>query len=97
MRAIDVIVRFGGDEFGVLLAKTGAESAYQVAEKLKEKLLELVRDNGWPVTFSIGVVTFINPPDKTDEVIETADAQMYFAKQKGKNRIQHKIIADHRV
>ena len=94
IRAIDVIVRFGGDEFGVLLAKTDTESASQVVEKIKENLLKLVQNNGWPVTFSIGVATFLNPPDKIDEMIETADAQMYFAKQKGKNRIRHKIIAE---
>jgi diguanylate cyclase (GGDEF)-like protein len=46
IRAIDLIVRFGGDEFGVLLAETGAESATQVVGKLKNKLSELVRDNG---------------------------------------------------
>ncbi len=56
--------------------------------------MELVRENGWPVTFSIGVATFLNPPYKTDEMIDAADAQMYFAKQKGKNRIQHKIVAE---
>ena len=94
IRAIDLIVRFGGDEFGVLLAETGAESATQVVGKLKNKLSELVRDNGWPVTFSIGVATFISPPDSIDEMIDAADAQLYFAKQNGKNRTRYKIIAE---
>ena len=78
IRAIDLIVRFGGDEFGVLLAETSAESATQVVDKLKNKLLELVRDNGWPVTFSIGVATFISPPGSIDEMIDAADAQTVF-------------------
>jgi len=94
IRAIDVVVRFGGDEFGVLLTKTDSESSVQVVEKLKEKLLELMRNNGWPVTFSIGVVTYLNPPEKIDEMIDAADAQMYAAKQKGKNRVRHTIITD---
>jgi diguanylate cyclase (GGDEF)-like protein len=94
IRAIDLIVRFGGDEFGILLAESGAESTARVVGKLKNKLMELVRENGWPVTFSIGVATFLNPPYKTDEMIDAADAQMYFAKQKGKNRIQYKIVAE---
>ena len=94
IRAIDLIVRFGGDEFGILLAETGAESAAQVVGKLKKKLLELVRDNGWPVTFSIGVATFISPPGSIDEMIDAADAQMYFAKQNGKNRTRYKVIAE---
>ena len=92
IRAIDLIVRFGGDEFGILLAETGAESATRVVGKLKKKLLELVRDNGWPVTFSIGVATFISPPGNIDEMIDAADAQMYFAKQNGKNRTRYKVI-----
>jgi diguanylate cyclase (GGDEF)-like protein len=94
IRAIDLIVRFGGDEFGILLAETGAESATQVVGKLKKKLLELVWTNGWPVTFSIGVTTFTSPPGSIDEMIDAADAQMYFAKQNGKNRTQYKIIAE---
>jgi diguanylate cyclase (GGDEF)-like protein len=96
IRAIDLIVRFGGDEFGILLAETGAESAAQVAAKLKNKLLELVRDNGWPVTFSIGLATYINPPDSIDEMIDVADAQLYLAKQNGKNRTRYKVIAEGR-
>ena len=94
IRAIDLIVRFGGDEFGILLAETGAESATHVVGKLKNKLLELVRGNGWPVTFSIGVATFISPPGSIDEMIDVADAQMYLGKQNGKNRAQHKIIVE---
>ena len=92
IRAIDLVVRFGGDEFGILLAETGAESAAQVVEKLKKKLLKLVQDNGWPVTFSVGVATFICPPGNIDEMIDAADAQMYFAKQNGKNRTRYKVI-----
>jgi len=94
MRAIDVIVRFGGDEFGVLLTETDAEASLQVSQKLVEKLLGLVQRNGWQVTFSIGVASFLYPPDNISEMIEMADAQMYIAKQKGKNRIQQKTITD---
>ena len=94
IRAIDLIVRFGGDEFGILLAETGAESATRVVGKLKNKLLELVRDNEWPVTFSIGVATFISPPGSIDEMIDAADTEMYFAKQNGKNRTRYKVVAE---
>jgi diguanylate cyclase (GGDEF)-like protein len=73
-------VRFGGDEFGTLLAETDSESAAQVVGKLNKKLLKLVRYNGWPVTFSIGAATFLSPPGNIDEMIDAADAQMYIAK-----------------
>jgi diguanylate cyclase (GGDEF)-like protein len=94
IRVIDIVTRFGGDEFGVLLSETGAESAAQVVKKLKKKVLEHVRDNGCPVTLSIGVATFISPPVRIDEMIDAADSQMYLAKQNGKNRTRYKIIAE---
>ena len=94
IRAIDIVARLGGDEFGILLAETGAESAALVARKLKKKLLELMQDNGWSVTLSVGAVTFEILPDSVDEMINTADSQMYNAKKNGKNRIQYKIIVE---
>ena len=94
IRAIDVIARFGGDEFGILLAETGAGPAALVARKLKEKLMELVQHNEWPITFSTGVVTFEIIPASVDEMIDAADAQMYLAKQNGKNRTRYKVITD---
>jgi diguanylate cyclase (GGDEF)-like protein len=94
IRAIDLIMRFGGDEFGVLLAQTSAESATQVVDKLKNKLLDLVRDNGWPVTFSIGVAAYMNPPASIDEMIDAADAQLCLAKNNGKNRVRYKAIVE---
>ena len=94
IRAIDVIARFGGDEFGILLAETGAGPAALVARKLKEKLMELAQNNEWPVTFSTGVVTFESIPASVAEMIDAADAQMYLAKRHGKNRTRYKTIAD---
>ena len=92
IRAVDVVARFGGDEFGILLAGTGAESAALVARKLKQKLQALIQDKGWPVTLSVGAVTFEILPGSVDEMINAADRQMYRAKKNGKNRIQYKII-----
>ena len=93
VRAIDVTARFGGDEFGILLAETGSAPASLVAQKLKEKLEELVHRNGWPVTFSTGIVTFEAMPASVDEMIDAVDAQMYLAKREGKNRTRHRIVA----
>ena len=94
IRATDIVARLGGDEFGILLAETGSGAVALVARKLKEKLLGLMQGYDWPVTFSIGVVTFENPPDSVDQLIDAADAQMYFAKSNGKNRIHYKIVAE---
>ena len=94
IRAIDVTARLGGDEFCILLAETGSGAVALVARKLKEKLLVLMRDHNWPVTFSIGAVTFEKPPDSVDQLLYAADAQMYIAKKNGKNRIRYKVVAD---
>jgi diguanylate cyclase (GGDEF)-like protein len=92
IRAIDILGRFGGDEFVILLAQTGPESVALVARKLKDKLSHLVQRNNWPVTFSIGAVTFENPPDSVEKLIIAADEQMYNAKMNGKNRIHYKVM-----
>jgi diguanylate cyclase (GGDEF)-like protein len=94
LRAVDLIARIGGDEFCILLAETGSGAVALVARKLKEKLLGLMQNYNWPVTCSIGVITFENPPDSVDQLIDAADAQMYFAKSRGKNRIHYKIVAE---
>jgi diguanylate cyclase (GGDEF)-like protein len=95
IRAIDVTARFGGDEFGILLAETGSGEAALVAGKLKEKLEELAQQYRWPVTFSTGVVTFERIPASVDELIDAADAQMYLAKQNGKNQTRHQTMVGH--
>jgi diguanylate cyclase (GGDEF)-like protein len=92
IRAIDIIGRFGGDEFVILLAQTGPDSVALVARKLKDKLSNLMENNNWPVTFSIGAVTFESAPESVEQLIIAADKQMYNAKNNGKNRIHYKVI-----
>ena len=92
IRAVDIIGRFGGDEFVILLSETGPDSVSRVARKLRDKLLHLVQSENWPATFSIGAVTFEKPPDGVEQLIIAADRQMYNAKIKGKNRIHYKVI-----
>ena len=92
IRSVDLIARFGGDEFCILLSETGTESALLVANKLHEMLSVLVKDKGRPVTFSIGAVTYQIPPVSIEKMITEADALMYATKKKGKNGIRHKEI-----
>ena len=51
-----------------------------------------MQNNNWPVTFSIGAVTFENAPESVEQLIIAADKQMYNAKKNGKNRIHYKVI-----
>ena len=92
IRSTDAVARLGGDEFGLLLPETGYDAAGVVVQKVRQDLLSAMDRNGWPVTFSIGVVTFRTPPDNVDGMLRVADAFMYSVKRSGKNRIEHKEI-----
>jgi diguanylate cyclase (GGDEF)-like protein len=92
IRATDSIARLGGDEFVFLLPETGYDAASVVIQKVNQSLQAAMGRKGWPVTFSIGVVTFRTPPDSVDGMIKVADAFMYSVKHSGKNRIKHREI-----
>jgi diguanylate cyclase (GGDEF)-like protein len=88
LRKIDVVCRYGGEEFVVVLSQTGAEHAMTVAEKLRRVVAE------WqfpgvpcPVYISAGVATFPEHGTERDQLVKAADSAMYLAKQTGRNRV----------
>ena len=87
LRATDVVARMGGDEFVLLLPETDPAAAKTKLEQLQTLLLELARERNWPVTYSIGLVTFTRPPKSTDEMIGEADHLMYAVKRGTKNNL----------
>ena len=89
LRGPDFVARLGGDEFAVLLPETDGPAAEQVLSRLRTVLLEAMRQEGWHVTFSIGAVTFLKPPDTVDEMLNEADILMYSAKNSGKDTIRY--------
>ena len=92
LRPLDVIARIGGDEFAVLLPETDSEAAQSVAIRLRDTLLQAMRDHGWAVSFSIGIVTCVDAPNTFDDLLHLADERMYAVKAAGKNGIQHHIV-----
>jgi diguanylate cyclase (GGDEF)-like protein len=93
IRTIDTVARLGGDEFGILLSQTGPDSAYVVAGKIKEMIMLIMKKNNWPVTTSIGVVSYLKSPQSVDEMIKKADLLMYSAKSGGKNTIKQTVVS----
>ena len=87
LRAIDMVARMGGDEFVILLPETDAVAARAAVEKLRTLLLDLSAHRNWPVTYSIGLVTFEQPPKSTDDMIGEADRLMYTVKRGSKNNL----------
>ena len=91
VRAVDVVARLGGDEFAVLMPETDDRSAQVVLRRVRRQLLEAARKEGWPVTFSAGLITWVAPPSGVDEMLRTADELMYTAKRHGKNTVRHAV------
>jgi diguanylate cyclase (GGDEF)-like protein len=86
LRKNDVVCRYGGEEFAILLPQTNFQQAQAVAEKLR-KVVE-----GWqfpgvprPVTISSGVASCPAHGATRDDVVKAADAALYTAKQSGRN------------
>jgi len=61
--------------------------------KIHQRLLDAMRRERWPVTFSIGAVTFASPLGSAAEMIKLADQAMYEVKQSGKNRVAFRSFA----
>jgi diguanylate cyclase (GGDEF)-like protein len=92
-RANDVVARFGGDEFAILLPSTGKSGALDVARRLHEVIADLKLDHPsvptQTVTISIGISTSGNAsaPSPTG-LLRKADQSLYKAKELGRNRTE---------
>lgn len=85
-REIDCAARYGGEEFFVLLPETGLDEAADVAERIRTSLKERIFLGG-RITLSIGVALFPVHGDTPENVLAAADAALYQAKEKGRDRV----------
>ncbi|MGE5668122.1 MAG: GGDEF domain-containing protein, partial [Betaproteobacteria bacterium] len=85
LRRSDSLARLGGDEFAILLPETDAQQAGEVVRKLRSALSAMTVREGFDVTFSIGVSTFLSVPPSVDRAIDHADRRMYEAKAAGRD------------
>jgi len=93
----DYAVRWGGEEFAVLLPNTDIKAAVQIAERIRKSIGDAVipceGDTETQVTVSIGVNTQIPDQDSSLEAfISEADKLLYMAKELGRNRVCHPEI-----
>ncbi len=90
-RQTDVLGRLGGDEFAAVLPEITGGATGSVLENLRKQLIGAMAKGGWPVTFSIGAVTFEAPIDTSREALQVADSAMYSVKRSGKDGIHHVV------
>jgi diguanylate cyclase (GGDEF)-like protein len=86
----DLLARFGGEEFAILLASRTDTQAHAMAERVRAAIaghVFMVGDVATRVTISVGVAALV-PGMSALDVIATADAALYEAKNAGRNRVR---------
>ncbi|MCG6535875.1 MAG: sensor domain-containing diguanylate cyclase [Syntrophales bacterium LBB04] len=88
VREVDIPARFGGEEFVVILPETSVEGGWIFGERVRETVAGS-KAAGWPcqITISIGLATYPDDADSIQTLIDRADAALYEAKHKGRNRV----------
>ena len=96
LRDVDILVRYGGEEFICILPLTEKHVAVEIAGRIRSKVIEansqIPHAEEQPrgcVSLSLGVAAFPVDSRERDELIELADQRMYRAKRAGKNRVCH--------
>jgi diguanylate cyclase (GGDEF)-like protein len=90
-RETDMVARFGGDEFALILPDTGSEGAAAVGDRVRDRIaaFSFLRSDGLNIrlTVSVGVATLPDVAATADGLIQAADEAMYWVKDHGKNGI----------
>jgi diguanylate cyclase (GGDEF)-like protein len=88
LRETDVLARFGGEEFNVLLPETDLKRALGVAQRIQNLLREAYAGDLPSCTASIGVAVQTDPAEGIDPLMSRAHAALYRAKENGRDRIE---------
>jgi diguanylate cyclase (GGDEF)-like protein len=94
LRPTDLVARFGGDEFAVLLPDLKIKQARQTAERVRQQVAALS-----PTSLSTAMTVSIGIADRTDDddvatLVQRADAALYDAKEAGRNRVVVALASD---
>ncbi|GAB3476398.1 diguanylate cyclase [Marinomonas epiphytica] len=91
MRPTDFVCRYGGEEFIVVLPDTDLKGAVEVAERIRASIQAMGIENSLAkhqvITVSIGIATLINSLENGLNPTQTADENLYSAKQRGRNNV----------
>ncbi len=92
VRRTDAVGRIEDDVFAIVLPETGRDNALLVAQMLRDKLDIDMRREGRAMSFGLGLVTFMEPPETADSALATAERVLGEARQAGKNRVRELVI-----
>jgi diguanylate cyclase (GGDEF)-like protein len=87
IRDVDVVARYGGDEFVIMIPEAAQDAAYILSERLRKQFSELKLEKMPPITISLGIATYPLDGTELDDLIKKADSAMYAAKRAGRNRV----------
>lgn len=91
LRRADILGRYGGDEFMIILPETSLDGAKNLAEKIRVFTsgsdVALMGKNRIRITLSIGVASCCTPSDDIDTLVSLADTALYTSKEGGRNRV----------
>ena len=87
IRDSDVFVRYGGEEFVLLLPNTDLEHALVITQKLRVIIESCQKVDSLKFTISIGLAAFIDSKDDIESLVKKADEALYEAKNSGRNRV----------
>jgi len=90
VREIDLVARFGGEEFCILLPEADKVGAHAVAERIRKAVAGhtiKAYDESLRITLSMGISCLPEDANNLDELIENADKALYEAKRQGRNRV----------
>jgi len=90
-RETDIVARFGGDEFALVLPETGSEGAEMVGARIRDKIAAhpFLRKDGLDIklSVSVGVATLPDVATTAEQLVKAADEAMYWVKEHGKNNV----------
>jgi len=88
-RTADVVARFGGDEFVIVMPSTNATAADRVGRRICRDIEEQTLLRGFPLTLSAGLAECPSHGDSVPQLLDAADQAMYVVKRRGGNGIEH--------
>lgn len=86
-RKSDLVFRYGGEEFAVLLPETQLDGGAELAERIREYVAKHDFGIDQQVTLSAGVAQYPDDADYGDDPVQLVDARLYEAKERGRNRV----------